>query len=366
MQQSEAVACRHGRAARSLGHCVSLINRCILKALAMNTSLSNSPLSRRALIQALGASALGAPLLAKAAWPSDKPIRLVVPSAAGGAPDLICRILTTELTKSLGTSIVVDNKPGAGGAIGIQEVVRAAPDGFTLGYANVGTLAINQSLYSKLPYDAEKQLASIALLGYVQNALVVNNAVAAKTVKELIALAKSRPGKLTMGSAGNGTTGHLGGELFKNMTGTFITHVPYRGSPQAIQDLIGGQVDLMFDNLSSILPHIKAGRVRVLGVSGARRSPALPDAPTITEAGVAGYETTAWGGIVAPFGTPRDIIGRLNTEINRVLAIPAVAERYAQLAFETTIAPADRLFERAMRERPMWAQVIKRSGARID
>lgn len=321
---------------------------------------------RRHLLQALSATAMGAPMLSYAAWPSDKPIRLVVPSAAGGSPDLICRILSTELTKSLSNSIVVDNKPGAGGLIGIQEVTRAAPDGYTLGYANVVTLAINQSLYSKLPYDADKQLASVALLGYVQNALVVNNNLPAKTVKELIALAKSRPGKLTMGSTGNGTTGHLGGELFKSLTGSFITHVPYRGSPNAIQDLIGGQIDLMFDNISSILPHIKAGRVRVLGVSGARRSPALPDVPTVAEAGVTGYETTAWGGIVAPAGTSREIIGRLNSEINKVLSIPAVAERYSQLAFETTIAPPDRLFERALRERPVWAQVVKRSGAKVD
>jgi tripartite-type tricarboxylate transporter receptor subunit TctC len=334
--------------------------------MVMNSAnLLDSP-RRRRLLQAMGASTLGAPMLAHAAWPADKPIRLVVPSAAGGAPDLICRILTSELSKSLGNSIVVDNKPGAGGAIGIQEVTRAAPDGYTLGYANVGTLAINQSLYSKLPYDADKQLASVALLGYVQNALVINSNLAAKNVKELIALAKSRPGKLTMGSAGNGTTGHLGGELFKSMTNTFITHVPYRGSPQAIQDLIGGQVDVMFDNLSSILPHIKSGRVRVLGVSGARRSPALPEVPTVAEAGVAGYETTAWGGIVAPAGLQRDMIGRLNNEINKVLGLPAVAERYAQLAFETTVAPPDRLFERAMRERPLWAQVIKRSGAKVD
>jgi tripartite-type tricarboxylate transporter receptor subunit TctC len=332
----------------------------------MNPSSAIFLKRRRHLLQALGATAMGAPMLSYAAWPSDKPIRLVVPSAAGGSPDLICRILSTELTKSLGNSIVVDNKPGAGGLIGIQEVTRAAPDGYTLGYANVVTLAINQSLYSKLPYDADKQLASVALLGYVQNALVVNNNLPAKTVKELIALAKSRPGKLTMGSAGNGTTGHLGGELFKSLTGSFITHVPYRGSPNAIQDLIGGQIDLMFDNISSILPHIKVGRVRVLGVSGARRSPALPDVPTVAEAGVTGYETTAWGGIVAPVGTSREIIGRLNSEINKVLSIPAVAERYSQLAFETTIAPPDRLFERALRERPVWAQVVKRSGAKVD
>jgi tripartite-type tricarboxylate transporter receptor subunit TctC len=332
----------------------------------MKILISMTSQRRRSFIQMLGASALGTPWLAHAAWPSDKPIRLVVPSAAGGSPDLICRILSTELAKLLGNGVIIDNKPGAGGAIGIQEVTRAAPDGYTLGYANVGTLAINQSLYSKLPYDADTQLASIALLGHVQNALVLNSSVPARTVNELIALARSRPGKLTMGSAGNGTTGHLGGELFKSMTGTFITHVPYRGSPQAIQDLIGGQVDLMFDNLSSILPHIKSGRVRVLAVSGLQRSPALPDVPTIAEAGVTGYETTAWGGIVGPAGTPREIIGRLNSEINKVLSIPAVAERYAQLAFETTIAPPGRLFERALLERPMWAQVIMRSGAKVD
>jgi tripartite-type tricarboxylate transporter receptor subunit TctC len=343
-----------------------LVSAILMKVMLMNTSTFPLLQRRRQMIQAVGATALGAPVMALAAWPTDKPIRLVVPSAAGGAPDLICRILTSELSKSLGNSIVVDNKPGAGGAIGIQEVTRAAPDGYTLGYANVVTLAINQSLYSKLPYDADKQLASVALLGYVQNALVANNNLPAKTVKELIALAKSRPGKLTMGSAGNGTTGHLGGELFKSLTGSFITHVPYRGSPNAIQDLIGGQIDLMFDNISSILPHIKAGRVRVLGVSGARRSPALPDVPTVAEAGVTGYETTAWGGIVAPAGISREVIGRLNSEINKVLAMPAVAERYAQLAFETTIAPADRLFERAMRERPIWAKVIQRSGAKVD
>jgi tripartite-type tricarboxylate transporter receptor subunit TctC len=266
----------------------------------------------------------------------------------------------------MGTPFIVDNKPGAGGAIGIQEVARAAPDGYTLGYGNVATLAINQSLYSKLPYDADKQLASVAMMGYVQNALVVNNSVAARNVQELIALAKSRPGRLTMASAGNGTTGHLGGELFKSLTETFITHVPYRGSPQAIQDLIGGQIDLMFDNLSSILPHIRAGRVRALGVSGNRRSPSAPDLPTIAEAGVTGYETTAWGGIVAPFGTPRELITRLNSEINKVLGTPAISERYAQIGFELTIAPPERLFERALSERPMWAQVVKRSGARVD
>ncbi len=298
------------------------------------------------------------------AFPS-RPIRLVVPSAAGGAPDTICRVMGNELATALGQPVVIDNKPGAGGAIGMAEVARAAPDGYTLGYGNVVTLAINKSLYAKLPYDPDS-LTSVALLGTVQNALVVRKDLPVMSVQELIAYAKSRPGKLTMGSAGNGTTGHLGGELFKSLTGTFITHVPYRGSPQAIQDLIGGQIDLMFDNLSSIAPHIKDGRVRALGVSGARRSPAFPQLATIQEAGVKGYETTAWGGIVGPNGLPGEIVTRLNQEINRILASPAVRTRYSAMAFETLASPPNLLMTMAKLEGPRWADVIKRSGAKVE
>jgi tripartite-type tricarboxylate transporter receptor subunit TctC len=230
----------------------------------------------------------------------------------------------------------------------------------------VGTLSINKSLFSKLPYDPDKDLMPVALMGYVQNALIVKKDLPANSVKELIALAKSKPGRLTMGSAGNGTTGHLGGELFKSMTSTFITHVPYRGSPQALQDLMGGQVDLMFDNLSSCAAHIKGGRVKVLAVSGRARSPLFPDVPTIAEAGVAGYETTAWGGIVAPAGTPREIVSRLNAEINKILGMPSVNEKYSAIAFESTIGPPERLFDRAVRETRIWADVVKRSGAKMD
>jgi tripartite-type tricarboxylate transporter receptor subunit TctC len=310
-------------------------------------------------------AALGLPQRARAQWPA-RPIRLVVPSAAGGSPDVVCRILAAELSKSLGQQVIVDNKPGAASTIGTVEVVRAEPDGHTLGYANVVTLAINRSLLAKLPYDPDTQLVPIGLIGHVQNALVVRPDLPAKTVRDLIDHARARPGKLVVGSPGNGTTGHLGAELFKSMTGTFILHVPYRGSPAAIQDLIGGQVDLLFDNLSSILPHIKSGRVRALGVSGAARSPLLPDVPTLDEAGVRGYRTEGWGGLVAPAGTPAPIIERLNREMNTVLASPAVIERYAALSFELTPGPPAALFERARRETPMWAEVIKRAGAKID
>ena len=320
-------------------------------------------LERRLLLKLVSAAALAAPTLARAAWP-DRPIRLVVPSAAGGAPDVICRIVANDLSKLLGQAIVIDNKPGASGNIGMQEVFRAAPDGYTLGYGNVGTLAINKSLFAKLPYEPEK-LVPIALLGYVQNALVVRSDLGINNIKDLISMAKAKPGRLVMGSAGNGTTGHLGGELFKSMTGTFMIHVPYRGSPQAIQDLMGGQVDLMFDNLSSIAPHIKSGRVKVLGVSGRARSPLFPEIPTIGEI-VTGYETSAWGGIVAPPGTPRDIALRLNSDINKALGSPVTNEKLVAVSWESTIGPPDRLQDRALRETPMWAAVIKRSGARID
>ena len=330
----------------------------------MNPSLF---LQRRRLLLTGVATALAAPSSAWAQSYPTKPIRLVVPSAAGGAPDAICRALAVDLAKALGQPIIVDNKAGASGVIGLQEVVRALPDGHTLGYANVGTLAINQSLLgSALTYDADKQLVGLALLGHVQNALVVRPDLPVKSVAELIAYAKQRPGKLSMGSAGVGTTGHLGGELFKEMAGVFIVHVPYRGSPQAIQDLIGGQVDVMFDNLTSIAPHIRSGRVRALAVSGAVRSPQFADLPTMQEAGLKGYATVAWGGLVAPAGTPADIVTRLNTEINKALATKALRDTYAQMAFEPTPGPAAALFERAQRERPLWAQVVKRSGASVN
>lgn len=326
-----------------------------------------TPTRRQVLALAVaGASAAAWPGrgVAQGAYPS-RPVRLVVPSAAGGAPDLICRVLGNELSQALGQQFVVDNKPGAGGAIGMQEIARAAPDGHTLGYGNVVTLAINRSLYQRLPYDPDS-FSSIALLGTVQNALVVRNELPVKTVRELIDLARSRPGRLSMGSAGNGTTGHLGGELFKSLTGTFILHVPYRGSPSAIQDLIGGSIDLMFDNLSSIGPHIKAGRVRALAVSGARRSALWPQLPTVQESGVPGYETTAWGGIIGPAGMEASLVNRLNTEINRILASAPVRERYAQMAFETMASPANLLMTMARLESPRWAEVVRRSGARAE
>jgi tripartite-type tricarboxylate transporter receptor subunit TctC len=333
----------------------------------MNYFNADQRLDRRTVLKNVVAAAASLTLVgqSKADTYPGKPVRLIVPSAAGGAPDAVCRILGNELATTLGQPFIVDNKPGGGGAIGMNDLVHSAPDGYTLGYANVVTLAINKSLYQKLPYNPDT-LTGVALIGTVQNALVVRNDLPVKNIQELIAYAKANPGKLTMGSAGNGTTGHLGGELFKSLTGTFITHVPYRGSPMAIQDLIGGQIDLMFDNLSSILMAINSGRVRALGVSGAHRSPLFPKLPTIQESGVKNYETTAWGGIVGPSGMPSDIAIRLNTEINKILTKPTVREKFNQIAFETMASAPNQIMTMAKLETPRWADIVQRSGARID
>jgi len=302
---------------------------------------------------------------AHAAYP-EKPIRFVIPSAAGGSPDVLMRILTQQLSQQMGVPIVVENKPAGAYVLGTMDIVKAPPDGYTLGYGNIVSLAINRSLLAKVPYDAEKDLTLISNCVRVFNLLAVNNNLPVKTVPELIAYAKQHPGRLTMGSGGNGTTGHLGGELFKAMTGTFIVHVPYRGSAQAINDLISGEIQLMFDNIASIGPHAKAGRVRGIAVSGARRSPVFPDLPTISEAGVTGYETVAWGGVVGPANLPKDITQKLHAEIKKALSAPALVERYRSLDTETDGGTPEEFLALVRRETPKWAEVIRRSGARVD
>src|SRR5207245_2189060 len=222
---------------------------------------------------------------------------------------------------------VVENKPGASFVLGTMDVVRAPADGYTLGYGNIVSLAINRSLMRSLPYDPERDLTLISNVTHVFNMLAVNNDLPVHTVRELIEYAKKNPGKLSNGSSGNGTTGHLGGELFKSMTGTEMVHVPYKGSAQAINDLISGNIEVMFDNVPSIGPHVKSGRVRGLGVSAPKRAAQFPDLPTIAEAGVPGYETNSWGGVIGPARLSREVISRLHAEIRKALAHSAVAER---------------------------------------
>ncbi len=304
-------------------------------------------------------------LPARAAWP-EKPIRFIVPSAAGGSPDVLMRVLVNELSRQMGVAFVVDNKPGASFTIGTAEIARAAPDGYTLGYGNIVSLAVVQTLLPKVPYDVEKDLTLVSNTLRVFNLLAVNNALPIKTVPELVAYAKKNPGQLAMGSGGNGTTGHLGGELFKSMTGTFILHVPYRGSPQAINDLIAGNAQMMFDNIASIGPHAKSGRVRGIAVSGPRRSPVFPDLPTVAEAGVPGYETVAWGGVMGPAGLPKEITARLLAEIRKAITSPVYIERYKALDTEIDASTPEEFLALVRRETPKWAAVIRRANIRVD
>jgi tripartite-type tricarboxylate transporter receptor subunit TctC len=301
---------------------------------------------------------------AYAAYP-EKPIRMILPSAAGGSVDILMRVLAQQMSAQMGVGFVVENKPGASFVTGTMDIVRAAPDGYTIGYGNIVSLAINRSLLPSLPYDVEKDLTLVSNCVLVFNMLAVNNALPVRTVRELIEYARKNPGKLSNGSAGNGTTGHLGGELFKAMTGIEILHVPYKGSPQAINDLMSGNIQVMFDNVPSIGPHVKAGRVRGLGVSAPKRAAQFPDLPTIAET-VPGYETDAWGGVIGPAKLPREIVQRLHAEIRNALAAPAVVERYRQLDTEPDGGGPEAFLARVRSETPKWADVVKKSGAKVD
>src|SRR5436190_10647776 len=302
---------------------------------------------------------------AQAAYP-EKPVRFIIPSAPGGSPDVLMRILLSQMSQQMGAAFVVENKPGASFVLGTMEIVKAQPDGYTLGYGNIVSLAINRSLLPTLPYDVERDLTLVSNVTHVFNMLAVNNDLPVRTVGELIAYAKQNPGKLTNGSSGNGTTGHLGAELFKSMTGVDIVHVPYKGSAQAINDLMGGQIQVMFDNVPSIGPHVKAGRVRGLGVSAPKRASSFPDIPTIAEAGVPGYETNSWGGVIGPARLPREVVLKLNREIKAALAVPAVVERYRQLDSEIDGSTPEEFLALVRRETPKWAEVVRRSGAKVD
>ena len=334
-------------------------------------------LSRRHALATLGtitlalAGTLGA-AHAQSAWPA-KAVRVVVPFAAGGTTDILARALAPELGKAFGQPFVVDNKPGAGGNHGATEVAKAAPDGLTLLMGTVGTHAINAALYPKMPYDHVKDFVPVTLVAGVPNVLVLNPAMAQKygikTVADFVKAAKANPGKFNMASSGNGTSIHLAGELFKSMTGTFMLHIPYRGSGPALIDLMGGSMDLMFDNLPSALPHIKSGKLIALGVTSTKRSSALPDVPTIEEAGgpsLKGYDATSWFGLVAPAGTPMDIVNRVQQETTKAMATPALKERLqAQGAIPGGITSAE--FARFIAaETAKWAKVVKASGAKVD
>ena len=299
---------------------------------------------------------------AQSAYP-NKPLRLVVTFPTGGAPDILARLFSEKA--QLGQPIVVDNKPGAGGNIGADIVARSAGDGYTLVLGTVGTHAINGSLYEKIPYDMVKNFTPISLIASAPNLLVVNNDLPVKSVPELITYMKANPNKLSFGSPGIGTSVHVSGELFKSMTGTQMTHAPYKGRQYAIPDLMGGSIQLMFDNMPSALPMSREGKIRALAVTTAKRSNAAPEIPTVAET-VPGFEATTWFALFAPANTPRPVIDRLNAEVQRVYRLPEVQERLKSLGLEAVLSSPEELSRYQASEIAKWAKVVKDSGARAE
>lgn len=301
---------------------------------------------------------------AHAAWP-ERPIRIIVPSAAGGSPDILTRIFSNELGKRLGQGVVVENRPGAGGSIGMQAVMTASPDGYTLGYGNNATLATNEFLFSKLPYDPAR-LVPIIALSSTGSLLVVNKDLPVQNVQELVRYAKQNPEKSSFGSGGTGTTSHLGAEMFKTMTGIGSMHVPYKGAPQAINDLMGGSVQFLFDNIASVAPAVNGGKLRAIAVTSKERSPQFPNVPTLNESGVPGFEMRAWGALVAPPGTPAAIVDRINLEINAILKDEKIRAQFEQLAFSPMGGTPQDLRRLVESERVKWGEVVRKSGAKVD
>jgi tripartite-type tricarboxylate transporter receptor subunit TctC len=305
-----------------------------------------------------------APLFAQS-YPT-KTIRLICPFPPGGAVDIACRALSAELSKQLGTTVAVENRPGAGGNVGLVEAVKSAPDGYTLYMSTSGIQAINPVLYSKMPADPNKELAPISALVSLNNVLVLHPSVKANNVKELIAYAKANPGKLTYASSGNGTSIHMSGEMFKALAGIDMVHVPYKGSAPAVTDLLGGQVQLMFDNVPSSLPHIKAGKLKALATTGAKRDPALADLPTIAESGVSGYESDVWFGLTAPVATPKEIIAKLSEECQKAVKAPAFVKRMTELGYNMIGTNPEKMADMTKAAITRWAPIVKSSGAKVD
>ena len=310
------------------------------------------------------------PATAQTAWP-NKPVKIIVPFAPGGTTDILARAMAPELSRAFGHPFVVENRAGAGGNVGADAVAKSPADGYTLLMGTVGTHGINKALYAKMPFDSQKDFAPITLVAGVPNVMVMNaekaKALDINNVAEFVKYARANPGKFSMASSGNGTSIHLSGELFKSRTGIFMTHIPYRGSGPALLDLIGGSVDVMFDNLPSARPQIKAGKLKALAVTSSQRSAALPDTPTIEEAGrLTGFDASSWFGLMAPAGTPGDIVSRIQQEVAKSLSTPAVKDKLlAQGAIPGGNTP-EQFNSFINAEHVKWAQVVKVSGAKVD
>lgn len=317
----------------------------------------------RALIFLFGAFAASAALSQD--YPS-RPIRIIVPFPAGGTADLLARQIGQTMSEALRQQVVIENRTGAGGNIGADLAARSKPDGYTLLMGTVSTHAINPNLYSKMPYDPVKDFAPVTMVARMPNLLVVHPSVPANSVAELIALAKARPGALAFASAGNGTTQHLAGELFKKMAGVDMIHVPYKGNAPAVTDLVGGQVQVMFDNIPVSLQQVRAGKLRALAVTGPVRSPVLPELPTLAEAALPGYSITSWFGLYAPSGTSPQIIERLNREANKALATAQVRRRLTDQGIEPAGGTPGQFADFMRAELVKWSRIVRESGARVE
>lgn len=320
---------------------------------------------RKGLALALGLTAmLGLGRSAVAADFPERAITMVVPFAAGGSTDVVARIVAQKMSEDLGQQVIVQNVAGAGGNLGAGNVARAEPDGYTILMGTVATHALNPLILKSTPYDPEKDFAPVSLLVVVPNVLVVNPELPAKTVQELVALLKAEPDKYSYASSGNGTPLHLSGELFKSMAGVSMQHIPYKGAGPALNDVIGNQVPIMFDNLPSSSSHIKAGTLRALAVTTAERAPSFPDVPTIAESGIPGYETYTWNALFAPANTPSEVVTRLNASANKALKDPAVAERMKEFSATIVGSTPEELAAHVKAELAKWGPVVK--GANIQ
>jgi tripartite-type tricarboxylate transporter receptor subunit TctC len=322
-------------------------------------------IQRRTLMAAIAAAAVPASHAQSGPWPS-KPIRYIVPFAPGGTTDILARVVGEKLGIALGQTIVVENKAGQGGSVGAGELARAAPDGYTIGGGTISSHAINASLYEKLTYDPVTSFEPITMYVTLPNVLVVHPSVPAANLREFIALLKANPNKYAFGSAGVGTSQHISGELFKSLAGVSMQHVPYRGSGPMIPELLGGTLLVAFDNITTVIQHIKAGKLRALAVTTAQRSSAAPDVPTMAESGLTGYELSSWQAVFAPAGTPKPIIDRLYTEIGKILKMPDVAKRLTDLGLDISGMPPAELGALIKADVPRLGKVVKDSGAKAD
>ncbi|MBL0420795.1 tripartite tricarboxylate transporter substrate binding protein [Ramlibacter sp. AW1] len=312
-----------------------------------------------------GTWALSAAGPVRAAFP-DKPIRLIVPFPAGGAADAMARSMASRMGSELGQQVVIENRGGAGGTTAAEAAARSAPDGYTLFFGTMGTQAINAALYKRLRYDPVKDFAPVSLTHTTPRVLVVHTSVPANSIRELVALAKARPGELSYGSAGSGSSSHMSGALFESQAGVNLLHVPYKGSAPLMTDVLAGRVNMTFDSYAVYEEHIKAGKVRALGVTSRNRMASLPNVPTIAESGLPGYEVANWLGVLAPAGTPGDVIARLNGAIARAMATPALRQQMIGLGIEPTSGTPEDFAALIRSEIPKWTEIVKKSGATAD